>query len=80
MLLPLSISKVLATIEPGGKQCSIDVRGVVEPPSSIPSHMTRIVATAPARPEVSAVPSMGLKLKCTPQVIKFAGVDLNEKK
>lgn len=71
-----STSKVTATIEPEGKRCAIDVRGVVEPPTAIPKH----VSSSSGAPPPPLIAGSKLRLKCAPQVLKFAGVELNERK
>ena len=76
---------MVVQIEPEGKQCVIDVRGVVEPPSSIPPHIARL-ANSSLRPPSSAgscqssAGGTSLKIKCTPHIIKFGGVELNDRR
>ena len=68
-----------ATIEPDGKKCAIDVRGVVEAPSAIPLHMAKL-AGQPAPGGHSPPAGSKMKLKCSPQVIKFASVEMNSRR
>lgn len=73
----LCYSKITATIEPDGKKCAIDVRGVVERPSSIPPHMSKLATSTQSHTPVAGTRT---KLKCAPQVLKFAGVELNDRR